>query len=127
MSQAPQAKRTDLLAFPPPEEALVPEGGLFEGQIAVAGPTRIDGIVRGSLRGPGSLLIGSNGHVEGQINCAEVVAQGAVVGPITAEQRACLDAGAHLEGDLASPVLEVNDDATWIGKGKIGRPTRDST
>jgi cytoskeletal protein CcmA (bactofilin family) len=111
--------------FPTPEDALVPEGGVFEGQVAVAGPTRIDGTVRGTLRGNGALLIGRTGRVEGQIDCSEVISQGRVVGPITAIDRACLDAGAHFEGDLAAPVLEVHDDALWVGQAKIGRPVRD--
>ena len=125
MNEDARSPRAHSLQFPVAEEALVPEGGIFEGQVAVAGPTRIDGTVRGTVRGPGALLIGRTGHVEGHIDCSEVVAQGAVVGPITAEQRACLDAGAHLEGDLTAPVLEVNDDAVWIGQARIGRPTRD--
>lgn len=125
MSQDAQSRRPHSPEFPASDEALVPEGGVFEGQVAVAGPTRIDGTVRGTLRGPGALLIGRTGHVEGQIDCSEVVAQGAVIGTITAEQRACLDAGAHFEGDLAAPVLEVHDDAVWIGKARIGPPAHD--
>ncbi len=125
MSQDAKNQRTKFPEFPASEEALVPDGGVFEGQVAVAGPTRIDGIVRGRLRGPGTLLIGRTGRVEGQIDCAEVVAQGVVIGPINAEQRACLDAGSHFEGDLAAPVLQVHDDAVWIGQARIGQPTRD--
>lgn len=111
--------------FPDAQDALVPEGGVFEGQVAVAGPTRIDGTVRGTLRGSGALLIGPNGQVEGKIDCAEVMSEGAVTGPIIAEHRACLGSGAHFEGDLTAPVLEVHDEAVWIGRARIGRPTRD--
>lgn len=125
MSEYDPSQRARSVAFPNSTEALVPEGGVFEGQVAVAGPTRIDGTVRGTLRGPGALLIGPTGHVEGQIDCSVVISQGAVTGPITAEQRACLESGAHFEGDLAAPVLEVHDDAVWIGRARIGRPTQD--
>ena len=33
-------------------DALVPAGGVFEGQVAVVAETRVEGVVRGSLRGP---------------------------------------------------------------------------
>ena len=125
MNPAKPADGSTSIEFPQPEEALVPEGGVFEGQVALAGPTRIEGTVRGTLRGPGALLIGRTGHVEGLIECSEVVSQGSVVGPITAEHRACLDSGARFEGDLSAPVLVVHDEAIWIGQAKVGRPVRD--
>ncbi|MFK7899019.1 MAG: polymer-forming cytoskeletal protein [Myxococcota bacterium] len=125
MIREPEADLASQSEFPSATDALVPEGGLFEGQVAVAGPTRIEGTVRGTLRGPGALLIGPAGTVEGQVDCKEVIAQGRVIGPVRAEDRACLKAGAYFEGDLAAPVLEVHDEAVWLGQARVGKPARD--
>ena len=117
MAQEAMALSVEHDALPP----LVPEGGLFEGQIAVVGETRIDGAVQGSLRGPGSLVLGPEANVEGVIDCERVESRGRVMGPVSARSGVRLAAGCQLEGDVDAPVLEVADDAIWTGRAKIGR------
>ena len=107
----------------PPSEApvaLIPSGGLFEGQVAVVGETVVAGAVRGSLRGPGELHLTNGAHIEGVVDCEVARIEGHVLGPITARQRAILGAGAHFEGDLEAPTLEVHDDAVWNGVARVG-------
>ena len=101
--------------------ALVPEAGRFEGQIAVVGDTRIEGAVQGSLRGPGTLHLGQSAHVEGVIDCEILESAGRIVGPVTARARARLAAGTHLEGDLDAPTIEVDDEAIWNGRARVGQ------
>lgn len=104
------------------EEAppLVPAGGVFEGQIAVVGETRIDGRVQGTLRGPGALVLGPEADVEGPIDCEGVVARGRIVGPVKARACVRLGRGTRLEGDVSAPRIEVDDEARWTGKARIG-------
>ncbi len=101
------------------EFALVPRAGFFEGQIAVVGETRIDGIVLGSLQGPGDLILGSHARVEGRIECESVSSRGAIVGPVVARKRAHLGDGARFEGDLVAPAIEVDGDVIWNGKARV--------
>jgi len=105
----------------PEMPALVPENGRFEGQIAVVSDTRIDGAVQGSLRGPGTLHLGETAHIEGVIDCESLVSKGRIIGPVTAHSRARLAAGTHLEGDVEAPSIEVDDDAVWNGRARIGQ------
>ena len=102
------------------QPALVPRDGLFEGQIAVVGETRIEGAVQGSLRGPGTLVLSEHGQIEGLIECDRVDADGRVLGPIRAGRHARLGAHARIEGDVEAPALEVADDAIWNGRARIG-------
>ena len=104
--------------------ALVPRDGRFEGQIAVVGQTRIDGQVVGSLRGPGTLVLGSSARVEGPIECEVVDSSGEIIGSVRAQRRARLGPGTRFEGDLEAPVLEVDDDAVWNGVARVGHPGR---
>ena len=99
---------------------LVPEAGLFEGQVAVVGETKIAGAVIGALRGPGELHLEETATIEGPIDCEALESAGRIVGSVQVRRRARLAAGTHLEGDLAAPVVEVDDDAVWIGTARIG-------
>jgi len=100
--------------------ALVPRGGSFDGQVAIVGPTRIEGHVRGSLRGPGELYVGTAARVEGRVECEALESDGEIVGPVSVRTRARFGAGARLDGDLQVPVVAFDDDAIWNGRAQIG-------
>ena len=100
--------------------ALVPRGGFFEGQIAILGQTRIEGTVRGSLRGSGELVLGREARVEGAVECDAFSSRGEMIGPVVARTRAHLGEGAHFEGDLEGPAVEVYDGVIWNGVARIG-------
>ena len=100
--------------------ALVPRGGSFEGQVAVVGPTWIEGHVRGSLRGPGKLHLGSQARVEGRVECEALDSEGEIVGPVVVRTRARFGAGARVDGDLQVPVMVFDDDAILNGRAQIG-------
>jgi cytoskeletal protein CcmA (bactofilin family) len=109
---------------PPGAHALVPRGGVFEGQVAIVGSTRIDGGVRGSLRGPGNLIVGSQARIEGRIECESLESGGEIVGPVSVRTRARLGAGARLDGDLHAPIVLFDEDAVWNGRALIGEDDR---
>lgn len=100
--------------------ALVPRDGRFEGQIAIVGQTLIEGAVQGSLRGPGTLRLGSGAHIEGLIDCEKMDCRGRIIGPVTATRYVRLGPGTYFEGDLEAPAVEVDDDAIWTGHAKVG-------
>lgn len=105
---------------------LIPRGGAFEGQVAITGPTRIDGSVRGSLRGAGDLVIGVGGRVEGRVECEALVSAGEIVGPVEARLRARFEAGARLDGDLRTPLVSFDEAAVWNGRARIGGDAGDN-
>jgi cytoskeletal protein CcmA (bactofilin family) len=121
-SEEPNASHGAAIQQTSETPALVPLDGRFEGQIAVVGETRIDGQVRGSLRGPGMLVLGPSARVEGPIECEVLESSGEIVGPVLARGRARLGPGTRFEGDLEAPVLEVDDDAVWNGVARVGPP-----
>lgn len=100
---------------------LVPAGGVFEGQVAVLGETRIDGSVLGTLRGSGRLELSRDARVDGIIECEELRSQGAIVGRVVAHFRARLGPGAVMDGDLNTPRLEVSESAIWNGVAHVGQ------
>ncbi|HPG25530.1 MAG TPA: polymer-forming cytoskeletal protein [Myxococcota bacterium] len=105
-------------------DALVPAGGVFEGQVAVVAETRVEGVVRGSLRGPGSLILGEDAHVEGLIDCEGLASRGRIMGPVSVRRRVHLSGTARLEGDVEAQAVRIEDEAVWIGRARIGRPPK---
>jgi len=99
---------------------LIPRGGSFEGQVVITGPTRIEGSVRGSLRGPGDLFIGSGARVEGRVECEALTSEGEIVGPVSALRCARFGAGARLDGDLQAPSVSFDESAIWNGRASVG-------
>lgn len=99
---------------------LVPRDGFFEGQVAVIGRTRVEGTVRGSLRGSGELILGPEARVEGAVECDVVSCCGVIIGPVVARVRLHLKDGARFEGDLDAPVVQLDGEAIWIGVARVG-------
>jgi cytoskeletal protein CcmA (bactofilin family) len=99
---------------------LVPREGFFEGLVAIVGHTRVEGTVRGSLRGPGELVLGPDARVEGTIECDTIASRGVIVGPVAARIRAYFGDGAHFEGDLDAPAVEVDGEVVWNGVARVG-------
>lgn len=109
------------------EPVLVPHGGSFEGQVAIVGSTRIEGSVRGSLRGPGHLQVGPDARVEGRIECESLESRGEIVGPVAVRTRARLTGRARLDGDLRAPTVLLEDEAVWNGRAVVGCETDSDT
>ena len=100
--------------------ALVPAAGLFEGQVVVQGPTRIEGAVRGALRGPGQLAVGPGGRIEGAIECADLHSQGLITGSIEAAGGVWLAPGSRSEGPLRAATLALDESAILNGQTRVG-------
>jgi len=73
---------------------------------------------------PGNrLTVGANGKVEATIKAREVVILGAVRGNIEAGDRIIIRKDAHLEGDLKSASISIEDGAYFKGSIDIVRPS----
>lgn len=79
----------------------------------------IDGKVEGEITSPGSLTIGENADIRGEIKTKSIVVQGNVQANISVEDRCELKAGSVLSGDLKSARLIIEDGATFVGKSEV--------
>ena len=75
---------------------LLAEGTEFSGLLALDGPARIDGQLRGEVIGPGPLWIGPRANVEARVETDELVVAGALAGDVRASRRIAL--GRHGPG-----------------------------
>jgi cytoskeletal protein CcmA (bactofilin family) len=101
-------------------ESFVGRGAFFEGKLAFGGTVRIDGHLRGDVRGDGTLVVGEAGTVEAAVHVASLEVLGAVIGEIVAKERVRVSARGRVEGRITTPRLVVEDGALLSAKIDMG-------
>jgi cytoskeletal protein CcmA (bactofilin family) len=105
---------------------LLAVGAEFTGLVALAGPARVEGLLRGEVIGPGPLWIGPRANVEARIETDELNVSGTVKGEIRASRRVVLGATARVRGELYTPSLSLAEGALMEGRCATGSPPVDA-
>ena len=111
--------------LPTPTATPTESAGLLSREVSIKGSIKfsnqltIDGDVEGSINSTGTLTIGENAHVQGEIRTKSVKVRGTVEGNIFATERCELEAGCTLRGDIEAPRLIVDENATFLGSAKV--------
>jgi cytoskeletal protein CcmA (bactofilin family) len=101
-------------------------GGLLSRGVSIKGSVKflnellIDGEVKGTIDSTGTLTIGEHARIRGDIRTKSAKVQGAVEGNIFVTECCELQAGCTLRGDIEAPRLVVNENATFLGRAKVG-------
>lgn len=100
-------------------------GGILSSGVSIKGSVKfqnellVDGEVEGTIESPGTLTIGQQARIRGEIKAKAVTVKGTVEGNISASERCELQAGCTLRGDIEAPRLVVDENATFFGSAKI--------
>lgn len=86
----------------------------FENELIFDG--KIDGEI---VSDAGSLTIGKNANVKGEIRTKSVVVHGNVTGNITVGERCELKASSQLTGDLSAQRIIIEEGAMFVGKSEV--------
>ena len=86
----------------------------FENELIFDG--KIDGEI---VSDAGSLTIGKNASVNGEVKTKSVVVHGSVTGNIVVSERCELKASSQLTGDLKAMRIVIEEGATFIGKSEV--------
>jgi cytoskeletal protein CcmA (bactofilin family) len=101
-------------------DSLIGAGTTVTGDIAFSGGLRIDGKVIGKVttadNQTGTLVISEQARVDGEVRVSHVVVNGAVSGPLIANDYLELQAKARVNGDVAYRILEMHVGAIVEGK-----------
>lgn len=95
--------------------SLLGPGSLCNGDFVSEGSARIDGTVNGNVKVEGTLILGSEGIVNGSIEAMAVQIGGQVYGDIYAPEHAELSSTAKVTGDLATAVIVIDENALFQG------------
>ena len=104
---------------------LIGSGTVIEGDIRSNGDLRIDGAVHGNVYSKAKVVVGSTGHVEGNINCQNADVSGTVKGKSTVNELLFLKSSSKMNGDIVTGKLVVEVGATFTGSCNMGPLIKD--
>ncbi|MBI4648492.1 MAG: polymer-forming cytoskeletal protein [Bacteroidia bacterium] len=91
------------------------DGTVIIGSIKAKGDVRFDGSLEGDIEVIGKLVIGSTGHIVGQIKCKNAEILGRTEGKITVEELLTLKESAKILGDIVTNKLSVEPGVVFTG------------
>jgi cytoskeletal protein CcmA (bactofilin family) len=100
----------------------IASGAIFEGTLTLKGDFRIDTEFRGELETDGTITVGPEGTVVGNIRAREIVIRGAVVGNVFAPRQLIVEATGKLHGDIETACLEIQKHAFFKGSISMTKP-----
>ena len=100
--------------------SILGKGCKFKGTIEVEGTLRIDSEFEGVVNCPETLVVGKTGIVRAEINVKNAIIGGKVIGNITATNKIELQSGSHIEGDITTHRLVIDEGVFFEGSCKMG-------
>ncbi|MCC6548835.1 MAG: polymer-forming cytoskeletal protein [Ignavibacteriaceae bacterium] len=101
--------------------SIISPGVEIQGDIVTKGSVRIDGKITGNITAEGSITVGLNGEVRGDIKALSIIIDGKVTGTIYSQERLHLESHADIEGDLFVSKLIVEEGARFVGKSSMNK------
>jgi len=95
-------------------------GSHFKGTIKASGTLRVEGEFEGDADCRETLEVGKTGTVKANLNVKEAVIAGKVFGNIKATSRIELQSGSHLEGDIVTKRLVIDEGVFFEGNCRMG-------
>jgi cytoskeletal protein CcmA (bactofilin family) len=91
----------------------------MKGTLRFAGELTFDGKLEGDIQSDGSLHLGDNAVVKGNINVNSVVVRGKITGNVTAKEKIDIKARTELFGDIRASRLQMEDGVTFVGQTEV--------
>jgi cytoskeletal protein CcmA (bactofilin family) len=117
-TEPPETNRPDPSVVP--GAAHLSRGVSIKGSVKFLNELLLDGEVEGTIVSTGTLTIGEQARVRGEIRTKSVNVRGTVEGNIFVTERCELQANCTVRGDIEAPRLVVNENATFLGSAKVG-------
>ncbi len=93
----------------------------IKGSIKFSHDLIIDGKIEGEVISDGSLTVGENALIKGEVKTRSVIIFGKVEGNITVHERCELKSNAILVGDISAGTLSIEEGATFMGQSSVGK------
>ena len=106
------------------QTSIIAQGCKFEGKVQVGGTLRVEGEFKGSINKPESLVSGKTGGVHGDVKVKNAIIGGQLFGNIIADNKIELQSGSHVEGDIKTKRLVIDEGVFFEGNCSMGaKPT----
>jgi cytoskeletal protein CcmA (bactofilin family) len=101
-------------------------GSHFTGKVEISGNLRIEGEFDGEVLCRETLEVGKTGVVRANLDVKDAVIAGKVLGNIKASNRIELQGGSHLEGDIVTKRLVIDEGVFFEGNCRMGEKRSDA-
>jgi cytoskeletal protein CcmA (bactofilin family) len=91
----------------------------IKGNIKFSGELTLDGKLEGEIHTDGTLQLGDNATINGNINAQSVVVRGKVHGNISVREKIEIKSKAELFGDIRASKLVIEEGVTYVGKTEV--------
>ncbi|MGE4292080.1 MAG: polymer-forming cytoskeletal protein [Desulfovibrio sp.] len=95
--------------------AFLGAGTEYSGRLDFVGTVRIDGVFHGEISSDGTLVLGKDALIKGQIKIGTLISNGQIYGDVSASTKAVMQKHSILDGSLRTPALVVEEGATIEG------------
>lgn len=107
-------------------KAVLGKGSEFEGTLKFEGTVRIDGKFQGEVHSEGTLIVGENAVINGNVYVDSAVVSGEIRGNIKAKNRVELRAPGKVFGDVESPALIIEEGVIFDGNCQMSKAGKKS-
>src|SRR2546425_9818512 len=91
----------------------------LKGTLKFSGDLTFDGKIDGDINSEGTLHLGENAVLKGNINVASVVLRGKINGNVIAKDKIDIKSKTELFGDIRAPKLVIEEGVTFVGKTEV--------
>jgi cytoskeletal protein CcmA (bactofilin family) len=113
-------KRRTTDRLKPEETAVITAGIQLRGTIEGTSDVILHGSLEGNIQLSGTLVVGKNGKIRGEINATNVVMEGDVEGIIRAAEKVEIRDGGRCKGDIFTATIAISEKAYFEGNMKMG-------
>ncbi len=99
---------------------MIASGTTITGDMLSNGDIRIDGVLKGNLKGRAKIIIGTDGVVEGDIEGLQADIMGHVTGSIRIQELLYLHGNTTVNGDIYAGKLQIEPTAVFNGQCHMG-------
>lgn len=99
---------------------LLEQGCEFEGKLTFEGAVRINGRFKGEVFSDGTLMVGEEARIEGQVEVGSVVIHGKIDGEIAAKERIEMHRPAEVRGNIEAKTLVIEEGVVFEGNCRMG-------
>jgi cytoskeletal protein CcmA (bactofilin family) len=97
---------------------------IFKGILTLEGNIRVDGRLEGELRSTGTLIVGEDAVIRGNIMAGILITSGKINGNVIASERIKILKPGIVIGDIHTPAISIEAGALFHGLSDMGSDTR---
>jgi cytoskeletal protein CcmA (bactofilin family) len=105
-----------------PSANLIQADTYITGDIFSGGNIRIDGVLKGTLKCIGKMILGPTGRIEGDVVAQNADLEGKIKGNVLVAELLSLKATAEINGDITSNKLAIEPGARFTGACNMNGP-----